>query len=130
LKFYADVHRTKKNSERFRITYTVDGTTFKHVDSFGEIPAGPGDRLFMDTIPPQHTEGAIELLRKWVEVNYLRRLTLLKRMRREHKLPKTARGDIKTLMNIEGRWFRRVTEDFLVMRRMILAYRTMMRTHQ
>jgi hypothetical protein len=29
LKFYADVHRTKKNSERFRITYTVDGTTFK-----------------------------------------------------------------------------------------------------
>jgi hypothetical protein len=33
-------------------------------------------------------------------------------------------------MNIEERWFRRVTEDFLVMRRMILAYRTMMRTHQ
>jgi hypothetical protein len=130
LKFYADVHRTKKNSERFRITYTVDGTTFKHVDSFGEIPAGPGDRLFMDTIPPQHTEGAIELLRKGVEVNYLRRLTLLKRMRREHKLPKTARGDIKTLMNIEGRWFRRVTEDFLVMRRMILAYRSLLRSHQ
>jgi hypothetical protein len=130
LKFYADVHRTKKNSERFRITYTVDGTTFKHVDSFGEIPAGPGDRLFMDTIPPQHTDGSIELLRKRVEVNYLRRLTLLKRMRREHKLPKTARGDIKTLMNIEERWFRRVTEDFLVLRRMILAYRSLLRSHQ
>jgi DNA-binding MurR/RpiR family transcriptional regulator len=33
-------------------------------------------------------------------------------------------------MNIEERWFRRVTEDFLVMRRMIVAYRTMTRTHQ
>jgi hypothetical protein len=64
LKFYADVHRTKKNSERYRITYTTDGTTFKHVDSFSEIPAKPGDRLFMDTLPPQHMDGAIELLRR------------------------------------------------------------------
>jgi hypothetical protein len=130
LKFYADVHRTKKNGEGFRITYTTDGITFKHVDSFGEIPAGPGDRLFMDTIPPQHTDGAIELLRKGVEVYYLRRLTLIEKMRREHKLPKTARGDIKALMSIEERWFRRVTEDFLVMRRMILAYRSLLKTHQ
>ena len=35
MKFYADVHKTKKNKERYRITYTTDGTTFKHVDSFG-----------------------------------------------------------------------------------------------
>jgi hypothetical protein len=35
------------------------------------------------------------------------------------------KGDIKTLMKIEERWFRRVTEDFLVMRRMILAYRSL-----
>jgi hypothetical protein len=68
LKFYANVHRTKKNSERFRITYTIDGITFKHVDSFNNIPAGPGDRLFMDTLSPQHPDGAIELLRKGVEV--------------------------------------------------------------
>jgi hypothetical protein len=40
------------------------------------------------------------------------------------------KGDIKALMSIEERWFRRVTEDFLVMRRMITAYRTMTRTHQ
>jgi hypothetical protein len=100
LKFYADVHRTKRNGEGFRITYTTDGITFKHVDSFSEIPAGPGDRLFMDTIPPQHTDGAIELLRKGVEVNYLRRLTLLKRVRGELRLPKSARRDIKALMNI------------------------------
>jgi hypothetical protein len=129
LKFYADVHKTKKNSERCRITYTTDGTTFRHVDSFSEVPAGPGDRLFMDTIPPQHTDGAIELLRKGVEVNYLRRLTLLKRVRGELRLSKSARRDIKALMNIEGGWFRRVTEDFLVLRRMILAYRSLMKTY-
>jgi hypothetical protein len=130
LKFYADVHRTKKNSEGFRITYTTDGTTFKHIDSFSEIPARPGDKLFMDTLPPQYTDGAIELLRRGVEVYYLRRLTLLKKMRREHKLPKSARGDIRALMSIEERWFRRVTGDFLVLRRMILAYRSLLKTHQ
>jgi hypothetical protein len=127
---YVDVHRTKKNSERYRITYSTDGITFKHIDSFSEIPAGPGDKLFMDTIPPQHTDGAIELLRKGVGVYYLRRLTLIEKMRREHKLPKSARGDIKALMSIEERWFRRVTADFLVMRRMILAHRSLMKTHQ
>jgi hypothetical protein len=130
LKFYADVHRTKKNSERYRITYTTDGKAFKHIDSFSEIPAGPGDKLFMDTIPPNHTDGAIELLRRGVEVYYLRRLTLLKKMRGELRLPKSARGDIKALMSIEERWFRRVTEDFLVLRRMILAYRSLLKTHQ
>jgi hypothetical protein len=58
----------RRISERYRITYTIDGAAFKHVDGFGEVPAGPGDRLFMDTLPPQHTDGAIELLRKGVEV--------------------------------------------------------------
>jgi hypothetical protein len=53
-----------------------------------------------------------------VEVYYLRRLTLLNKLRGELRLPKTARGDIRGLMSIEERWFRRVTEDFLlVMRR-------------
>jgi hypothetical protein len=130
LKFYADVQRTKKNSGRYGITYTTDGITFKHIDSFSEIPAGPGDKLFMDTLPVQHTDGAIELLRRGVEVYYLRRLTLLKKIRGEHKLPKSARRDIKALMSIEERWFRRVTEDFLTMRRMILAYRSLMKTRQ
>jgi len=101
LKFYADVHRTKKNNEKYRITYTVDGTTFRHVDSFSEIPAGPGDKLFMDTLPPQHTDGAVELMRRGVEVYYLRRLTLLEKARKELRLPKSARGDIKALMSIE-----------------------------
>jgi hypothetical protein len=130
LKFYADVHRTKKNSEKYRITYTTDGITFKHVDRLGEIPAGPGDRLFMDTLPPQHTDGAIELLRRGLEVYYLRRLTLIEKMRGELRLPKSTRRDIKALMSIEERWFRRVTEYFLVLRRMILAYRSLLKTHQ
>jgi hypothetical protein len=130
LKFYADVQRTKKNSGRYGISYSTDGKAFRHVDSFGEFPAWPGDKLFMDTIPPQHTEGAIELLRKGVEVNYLRRLTLIEKVHREHKLPKSARGDIKALMSIEERCFRSVTADLLVMRRMILAHRILSKTHQ
>jgi hypothetical protein len=49
--YYADIHKTKKNRERYRITYTTDGVTFKHVDSFAEIPAKAGDMVFVDTIP-------------------------------------------------------------------------------
>jgi len=48
----------------------------------------------------------------------------------ELKLPKTARGDVRALMRIGDRWFRRVTEEFLLMRRMILAYRSLLKTHQ
>jgi hypothetical protein len=84
----------------------------------------------MDTLPVQHTDGAIELLGRGVEVYYLRRLTLIERVRGELRLPKSARGDIKALMSIEERWFRGVTEDFLVMRRMVLVYRPLMKTHQ
>jgi hypothetical protein len=60
----------------------------------------------MDTLPVQHTDGAIELLGRAVEVYYLRRLTLIERVRGELRLPKSARGDIKALMSIEERWFR------------------------
>jgi hypothetical protein len=55
---------------------------------------------------------------------------LIERVCGELRLPRAARGDIRALMNIEERWFRRVTEDFLVMRRMILVYRSLMETHQ
>jgi hypothetical protein len=130
LKFYADVHRTKKNSGRYGITYTTDGTTFRHVDGFSGMPAGPGDQVFVDTLPVQHTYGVIELLRKGVEVYYLRRFTLIEKARRELRLPKNARGDIRALMSVEEGCFRRVTEDFLVMRRMILVYRSLTETHQ
>jgi hypothetical protein len=79
LKFYADVHKTKKNSEMYRITYTSDGTTFRHVDRLGEIPAGPGDKLFMDTLPVQHTDGTIELLGRGVRSIILGGLHCLRR---------------------------------------------------
>jgi hypothetical protein len=66
-----------------------------------------------------------------VEVYYhLRRLTLLKKVRGELRLPKSARRDIRALMKIGERWFRRVTGDFLVMRRMVLVYKPLMKTHQ
>jgi hypothetical protein len=130
LKFYVDVHRGMRSVEGFRITYSTDGKAFRHVDSFSGIPAGPGDQLFVDTIPPSHTDGAIELLGRGVEVYYLGRLTLLKKVRGELRLPKSARGDIRALMKIGERWFRRVTGDFLVMRRMILAHRSLSKTHQ
>jgi hypothetical protein len=94
-RFFCDIHKTKKNRERYRITYTTDGITYRYVDSFAEIPAKAGDMVFVDTIPLSHTDGVIELLRRGVQVYYLRRLTIQKRKRDELKLPKTTRGDIK-----------------------------------
>jgi len=128
--YYADVHRTRRNGEGFRITFTTDGVSFRHVDSFADVPAREGDAVFVDTLPLQHTDGVIELLRRGVEVYYLRRLTLISRKREELRLPKTERGDVKALMAIDGKWFRRVTEDFLVMRRMVVTYRSLMGTYQ
>jgi len=104
-RFYCDVHRTGKNGEGFRITFTTDGVSFRHVDSFADVPAREGDAVFVDTLPLQHTDGVIELLRRGVEVYYLRRLTLISRKREELRLPKTERGDIKALMAIDQKWF-------------------------
>jgi hypothetical protein len=130
VRYFCDVHRKAKNGEGYRITFTTDGVTFKHVDSFEDIPAKSGDKIYIDTIPLNHTDGAIELLRRVVELYCLRRLTLVEKKRGELKLPKTTRGDIKALMSIEERWFRKLSEDFLIMRRMISAYRSLQRTHQ
>jgi hypothetical protein len=130
VRYFCDVHRKAKNGEGYRITFTTDGVTFKSVDSFGDIPAKSDDKIYIDTIPLNHTDGAIELLRRGVELYCLRRLTLIEKKREELKLPKTTRGDIKALMSIEERWFRKLSEDFLIMRRMISAYRSLQRTHQ
>jgi len=35
----------QKNGEGYRITYTTDGITYKHVDSFAEIPATAADKV-------------------------------------------------------------------------------------
>jgi hypothetical protein len=129
-RFFCDVHRRARNGEGYRITFTADGVTFKHVDGFGDIPAKSGDKMYIDTIPLVHTDDAIGLLRRGVEIYCLRRLTLIEKKREELKLPKTTRGDIKALMSIEERWFRKLSEDFLIMRRMISAHRSLQRTHQ
>ena len=120
----------EKNGEGFRITFTMDGVAFRHVDSLLEVPAEAGDRVFVYILPLQHTDGAIELIRCGVEVYYLRRITLIARRREELKLSKSVRNDIKVLMSLEDKWFRRVSEDFLIMRRMIAGYRSLMKTRQ
>jgi hypothetical protein len=129
-RFFCDIHRKAKMDEGYRITYTTDGVTFRRVDSFAEIPVKAGDKVFVDVVPLQHTDGAVELLRRGVDLYCLRRLTLIKERREELKLPKTVKGDIKALMSIDERWFRKLSEDFLIMRRMISAYRSLQRTHQ
>jgi hypothetical protein len=129
-RFFCDVHRRARNGEGYRITFTTDGVTFRHADSFAEIPVKAGDKVFVDVIPLNHTDDAIGLLRRGVELYCLRRLTLIEKKRGELKLPKTTRGDIKALMSIEEQWFRKLSEDFLIMRRMISAYRSLQRTHQ
>ena len=85
----------------------------------------------MDILPLQYTDEVVGLLRRGVEVYCLRRTTLISKKREELKLTtKTAKNDVKALMAIEDRWFRRVDENFLVLRRMIAAYRTQLKTHQ
>jgi hypothetical protein len=108
-RFFCDVHRRARNGEGYRITFTADGVTFKHVDGFGDIPAKSGDKIYIDTLPLQHTDDAIGLLRRGAELYCLRRLTLIEKKREELKLPKTTRGDIKALMSIEERWFRKLS---------------------
>jgi hypothetical protein len=130
VRYFCDVHRKAKNGEGYRITYTTDGVTFRHADSFAEIPVKAGDKVFVDVIPLNHTDDAIGLLRRGVELYCLRRLTLVEKKRGELKLPKTVRGDIKTLISLEERWFRKLSDDFLIMRRIISAYRSLLRSRQ
>jgi hypothetical protein len=130
VRYFCDIHRKAKNGEGYKITFSLDGVTFKHVDRFEDIPAKAGDKIYTDTIPLNYTNGAIELLRLVIELYCLRRTTLIEKRRKELGLSKTTRNDIKILMSIEEQWFRKLSEDFLIMRRIISAYRGMLRTHQ
>ncbi|MEM4494345.1 MAG: hypothetical protein QXE96_00905 [Candidatus Caldarchaeum sp.] len=123
-RFYCDIHR-KKDDSGYRITYTTDGENFRHVDSPVEIPVGPGDKVYVDTIPIIHTDGFIELLRRGAEVYYLRRLTLIEKMRQRLGIKlKSAKADIKILMTIDEKWFKRVDENFLIMRQLLSSFRS------
>ena len=93
--------------------------------------AKAGDSVFVDILPLHHTDGVIELLKHGVEVYHLRRTTLIAKKREELKLSKSTKKDVKVLMSIGDKWFRRVSEDFLIMRRMITAYRSLLKSrHQ
>ncbi|GBC69920.1 hypothetical protein HRbin01_01626 [archaeon HR01] len=128
MKFYCDVHR-KEDDSGYRITYSTDGEDFRYVDSPTEMPVGPGDRVYVDTIPIIHTDAFIELLGKGAEVYYLRRLTLMEATRQRLGIKsKSGRADVRTLMAIEDKWFKEVDENFLFMRRMISAFRTLLDT--
>ncbi|MEM0450659.1 MAG: hypothetical protein QXO17_03725 [Nitrososphaerota archaeon] len=129
MRFYCDVHR-KKDESGFRITYTTDGKSFKHIDDPTEIPAKPGDQIFVDVIPVVHTNAFIELLKRGVEVYYLRRVRMVKEVREKLGMSKSARNDVKALMTIEDKWFLKVDENYLVMRRMASTMRSLMRTLQ
>jgi hypothetical protein len=130
VKCFCDIHRKAKNGEGYKITFSLDGVTFKHVDHFEDIPAKAGDKIYTDTIPLNYTNGAIELLRRGIELYCLRRTTLIEKRRKELGLSKTTRNDIKILMSIEEQWFRKLSEDFLIMRRLVSAYRSLSKTHQ
>jgi hypothetical protein len=82
-RFFCDVHRRAKNGEGYRVTFTTDGVTFRHVDSLEDIPAKSGDKIYIDILPLNHTDDAIELLRRGVELYCLRRLTLIEKRRGE-----------------------------------------------
>ncbi|GBC71866.1 hypothetical protein HRbin02_01655 [Candidatus Calditenuaceae archaeon HR02] len=130
VRFYCDVYR-KKDGSGYRITYTTDGEDFRYTDSPTEIPVGRGDQVFMDVLPIIHTDGLIELLRRGVEVYYLRRLTMIKKTREKLGVKsKSAKTDIRVLMAIEDKWFRRVDEDYLVMRRVVSTFHSLQRTLQ
>ncbi|MEM1946055.1 MAG: hypothetical protein QXF95_03455 [Candidatus Caldarchaeum sp.] len=83
----------------------------------------------MDVIPVELTDEFIEVLRRGVRVFYLRKMTVMAEKREELGLSKTSRNDIRTMMAIEPRWFFEVDENFLVMRRLTTAFRSLQRVH-
>jgi hypothetical protein len=129
MRIFADVHR-KKDDSGYRITYTTDGEVFKHVDSPIELPVEAGDRLYVDVIPVAHTDAFIQLLRRGVEVFYLRRLNMIETIRQGLGIPKSNKGDVRVLMSIDEHWFKRTDEDFLAMRQLISDYRRLERDKQ
>ncbi|MEM2582494.1 MAG: hypothetical protein QXD09_06820, partial [Candidatus Caldarchaeum sp.] len=133
-RFYADVHRLanknrkRKNDEQHHV-YSNDGEGFYRVSRVSEIPAEQGDELYVDTIPVELTDEFIEVLRRGVKVLYLRRMSVMAEKREELGLSKTSRNDVRAMMHIEPIWFREVDEDYLVMRRLTTAFRSLQRTY-
>ncbi|MEM4411118.1 MAG: hypothetical protein QXT61_05380 [Candidatus Caldarchaeum sp.] len=124
----ANKKRSGKNDENYHI-YSVDGENFHKACKITDIPVEHGDELYVDTVPVELTDEFIEVLRRGVKVLHLRRLNILAKKREELGLSKTSRNDIRTMMAIEPKWFREVDENFLVMRRLTTAFRSLQRVH-
>ncbi|MEM2652178.1 MAG: hypothetical protein QXU87_08900, partial [Candidatus Caldarchaeum sp.] len=120
--------RGRKTEENFH-TYSTDGENFSRVRRITDIPAEHADELYVDVIPVELTDGFVELLRRGVRVFYLRRMTVMAEKREELGLSKTSRNDVRAMMHIEPIWFREVDEDYLVMRRLTTAFRSLQRTY-
>ncbi|MEM0482119.1 MAG: hypothetical protein QXM16_04425 [Nitrososphaerota archaeon] len=133
-RFFADIHRmadknrSRKSEENFHV-YTVDGINFAKTCKIADIPAEHGDELYVDTIPVELTEEFVEVLRRGVKILYLRRLTMLAKKRKELQLPKTSRNDVRAMMALDPKWFREIDEGFLVMRRLVSGYRSLLKSH-
>ena len=126
----ANKNRKRKNDENHHI-YTVDGENFNKATKITDIPAEHGDELYVDTVPVELTDEFIEVLRRGVRVFYLRRLTLFNLMYERLGIKtKSAKNDVRVLMALETKWFREVSEDFLIIRRLIAAYRSLLKSHQ
>lgn len=135
-RFYADIHRlanknrSRKNEENYHM-YSVDGESFSKAGRITEIPVEAGDELFVDTVPVELTDEFVDILRRGVKVYYLRRLTLFKKLYEKLGIKtKSSKNDVRVLMSLEFKWFREVNEDFLIMRRLISDYRSLLKSHQ
>ncbi|MEM1965661.1 MAG: hypothetical protein QXH12_06060 [Candidatus Caldarchaeum sp.] len=133
-RFFADIHRLankkrgRKTEENFH-TYSIDGENFSRVRRITDIPAEADDELYVDTVPVELTDEFIELLKRGVRVLYLRRATVLAKKREELGFSKTARNDVRAMMQIEPRWFFEADESYLVIRRLAARFRSLQRTY-
>ncbi|MEM4288208.1 MAG: hypothetical protein QXV97_05315 [Candidatus Caldarchaeum sp.] len=134
-RFFADVHRLasknrgRKTEENFH-TYSIDGENFSRVRRITDIPAEHGDELYVDTVPVELTDEFIEVLRRGVRVFYLRRLTLFNLMYERLGIKtKSAKNDVRVLMALETKWFREVDGGFLIMRRLVSDYRSLLKSY-
>ncbi|MEM0482496.1 MAG: hypothetical protein QXM16_06400 [Nitrososphaerota archaeon] len=133
-RFFADIHRManknrKRKSDENHHVYTNDGENFSKAVKITDIPVKAGDELYVDTIPVELTDEFVEVLRRGVKVLYLRRVTMLAKKREELGLSKNSRNDVRVMMALDPKWYREVDENFLVMRRLITAFRNSQRIH-
>jgi len=84
----------------------------------------------VDTIPIELTDEFVDILRRGVKVYYLRRLTLFKKMYEKLGIKtKSSKNDVRVLMALERKWFREVDEGFLIIRRLVSDFRSLLKSY-